>query len=115
MAGPATNLLALESMTEALPDLSSETIRPPKSVLGRSTREAMLSGAWYTGLGAIREVVAAIEAVTDRPPLVVGTGGGLGPWKAELPQEWRLVEDLVLSGICQLSGLILGEAASESS
>ncbi len=114
MAGPATNLLALESMTEALPDLSRESIRQPTSVLGRSTREAMLNGAWYTGLGAIREVVSAIEAISEIPPRVVGTGGGLGPWQDVLPREWCLVQDLVLNGICQIAGPLLSEATRES-
>ncbi|MDG2014458.1 MAG: type III pantothenate kinase [Pirellulaceae bacterium] len=99
MTGPATNLSALNLMTEALPDLSTEKLVRPASVLGRSTREAMLSGAWYNGLGAIREVVQEMQNLSQGEPRIVGTGGGLGPWRDVLPQDWVLVDDLVLRGI----------------
>ena len=99
MTGPATNLTALNLMTEALPDLSTEKLVRPKSVLGRSTREAMLNGAWYNGLGAIREVVKEMQDLSSGVAQVVGTGGGLGPWRDVLPEDWILVDDLVLRGI----------------
>lgn len=99
MAGPATNLLALSNMTAALPDLSREKLVQPPSVLGQSTREAMLSGAWHSGWGAIQQVVNEISQTTERPPVIVGTGGGLGPWQSVLPEDWIQVEDLVLDGI----------------
>lgn len=99
IAGPATNLLALTTMTAALPDLSKEKLVRPQSVIGRSTNDAMLSGAWYNGLGAIREVVAEMSRLADGVPTVVGTGGGLDPWRDALPGDWIRVRELVLDGI----------------
>jgi len=113
MAGPATNLLALTTMTAALPDLSAEKLLQPESVLGRSTREAMLSGAWFNGLGAIKQVVGAIEMLADCKPAVVGTGGGLGPWRDVLPADWVLVKELVLDGIFQVAVQLTQESANE--
>ncbi len=103
MAGPSTNLLALNSMTAALPDLSNAELLKPDGVLGQTTTQAMLSGAWYGGLGAIKEVVGAMQGLVDGDAVVIGTGGGLGPWRDVLPTEWKLVEDLVLDGIFQVA------------
>ncbi len=103
IAGPATNLKALDLMTEALPDLSGERLVRPANVIGRSTRDAMMSGAWFNGLGAIREVVSQISATLSQPPLVIGTGGGLGPWRKELPADWLIVDHLVIDGLFEVA------------
>ncbi len=99
IAGPTANLLALSQLTAALPDLSKSKIERPRSIIGKSTGEAMLSGAYYSGLGAIKQAVEEISQKICSTPLVVGTGGGLGPWRADLPAEWILVDNLVLDGI----------------
>ncbi len=103
MAGPQTNLRALSSMTSALPDLSGESIQRPRSMVGRSTRDALLSGAYLNGLGAIREVVARFTETLPCQPVVVGTGGGLGPWRDDLPDSWIVVENLVIEGLFQIA------------
>jgi type III pantothenate kinase len=103
LAGPATNLKALSSMTSALPDLSGEKLVRPGHVIGRSTRAAMLSGAYFAGLGSIREVVRQISASLPGTPVVVGTGGGLGPWREELPAEWTIVDHLVIDGLFEVA------------
>ena len=113
MAGPATNLLALNILTEALPNLVQERLIRPVNVLGRNTREAMLNGAWYNGVGAIKEAVSAIQASIKGTPVVVGTGGGLGPWRDVLPVEWVQVEDLVLEGVFQVAIELTRESANE--
>ena len=109
MAGPATNLLALSNMTAALPNLMNEPLSKPSSVLGQSTRDAMLSGAWHSGWGAIQQVVKEIAEMTERSPIIVGTGGGLGPWQAVLPDSWIRVEDLVLDGILTAASSFINE------
>jgi pantothenate kinase type III len=113
MAGPATNLMALRTMTEALPDLSAVPLLRPSSILGRNTREAMLSGAWYSGWGAIQEVVREMTRLMPGTPAVIGTGGGLGPWRQDLPAHWQLVDDLVLAGIFEVVSELAGEFANE--
>ncbi len=103
LAGPATNLRALGSMTTALPDLSAEPVVRPASVVARSTRDAMLGGAYLNGLGAIREVVSQFGATLESDPVVVGTGGGLGPWREDLPNAWIVVDNLVIDGLFQVA------------
>ena len=115
MAGPATSLRALRSMTEALPDLSSEKLVRPQSVPGRTTRQAMLNGAWYAGLGAIKEVVSAMQQTVGGTAGVVGTGGGLGPWRNDLPADWLMVDDLVLDGIYMVASERLQEESAHAS
>ena len=112
IAGPQTNLRALSDMTAALPDLSGEQIVQPPGVVGKSTRAAMLSGAWYNGLGALRETVAAICDAVDTTPVIVGTGGGMGPWRDQLPEAWILVKDLVLDGIALVATRMIHELRS---
>ncbi len=107
LAGPAASLLALSSLTAALPDLSHSKISRPTHVVGRSTQQAMLSGAYYAGLGAIKEVVSQMARSRARPTQVVGTGGGLGPWRDALPSEWMLVDNLVLNGIVMVAAKLL--------
>ena len=106
MAGPAANLLALSDLTSALPDFSQSVIQRPTSPIGRSTKQAMLSGAYYQGLGAIERVVNEMAATFPNPPTVIGTGGGLGPWRDALPQHWQVVDNLVLEGILQIASHI---------
>ncbi len=96
-------------MTEALPQLSHEKLEKPTSVLGRSTREAMLGGAWFNGLGAIRAVVDEMQTLCGTPPRIVGTGGGLGPWRDVLPSEWILADDLVLKGVFHVAVRLMQE------
>ncbi len=112
MAGPQTSLRALSDMTAALPDFSAERIELPQQVIGKSTRQAMLSGAYYVGLGALRETVSAIERSRETKPVVVGTGGGMGPWRDALPDDWLQVKDLVLDGISMVAARIIHEARS---
>ncbi|MGI9517147.1 MAG: type III pantothenate kinase [Pirellulaceae bacterium] len=112
IAGPRTNLRALSDMTAALPDLSLEQIERPQNVVGKSTRQAMLSGAYYNGLGALRETVAAIQKSTGSSPVVVGTGGGMGPWRDQFPADWILVKDLVLDGIAFVATRMIHEIRS---
>jgi type III pantothenate kinase len=110
LAGPKTSLRALASMTAALPDLSSERLARPAEVPGRSTRAAMLAGTWLSGLGAIRESVARLADCLDTVPLVVGTGGGLDPWRDDLPKHWKVVDNLVIDGLLMVARRALDNA-----
>lgn len=103
LAGPRTSLKALGLMTDALPDLSNDTLEKLSTFIGRSTREALLSGAWLAGLGAIREVVSRFKEQLHSDAVVVGTGGGLGPWKNELPDNWLIVDNLVIDGLFEVA------------
>jgi type III pantothenate kinase len=64
----------LHSRTALLPRIE---LREPRRAVGKSTREAMLSGAVIGYRGLIREIVARVseEAFPGRAPKVVATGG----------------------------------------
>ena len=62
----------LSKKTALLPQIQ---IKEPQNVIGKSTVEAMLSGAVYGYRGLIRGILQAIEQELGRNPLVVSTGG----------------------------------------
>jgi type III pantothenate kinase len=64
----------LHEKTALLPQVS---LREPKSAVGRSTRDAMLSGAVHGYRGLVREILARItdEEFSGQKPTVVATGG----------------------------------------
>jgi type III pantothenate kinase len=64
----------LHEKTALLPRV---TLREPKSAVGRTTREAMLSGAVHGYRGLVREILARItaEEFPKKKPTVVATGG----------------------------------------
>lgn len=64
----------LHEKTALLPNI---TLREPRSAVGRSTRDAMLSGAVHGYRGLVKEIAARIsaEAFPRKKPLLVATGG----------------------------------------
>jgi len=64
----------LHEQTALLPLI---TLREPKSAIGRSTREAMLSGAFHGYRGLIQGIVKNIqaEAFAKKRPFLLATGG----------------------------------------
>jgi type III pantothenate kinase len=64
----------LHEKTALLPKVS---LREPKSAVGRSTRDAMLSGAVHGYRGLVREILARItaEEFPRRKPFLIATGG----------------------------------------
>lgn len=64
----------LHEKTALLPKV---VLREPKSAVGRSTRDAMLSGAVHGYRGLVREILARIiaEKFPRTPPFLVATGG----------------------------------------
>ena len=71
----------LSAMTHYLHErtalLPSITLREPKSAIGRSTQEAMLSGAFHGYRGLIRGILDNIraEVFAKKRPFLVATGG----------------------------------------
>lgn len=64
----------LHEKTALLPRV---TLREPKSAVGRTTREAMLSGTVHGYRGLVREILARItaEEFPTKKPAIVATGG----------------------------------------
>jgi type III pantothenate kinase len=70
--GVATSVAALSARGAQLPRIELAT---PAHAIGRSTVEAMRSGAVYGFAGAVDRIVQEITAELDVTPVVAGTGG----------------------------------------
>jgi type III pantothenate kinase len=64
----------LHDRTALLPNIK---LREPSSAVGRSTRDAMLSGAVHGYRGLVKEILAQIrsEAFPQKRPCIIATGG----------------------------------------
>jgi type III pantothenate kinase len=64
----------LHDRTALLPNIK---LREPSSAVGRSTRDAMLSGAVHGYRGLVKEILAQIrsEAFPKKRPRIIATGG----------------------------------------
>src|SRR5205807_2610536 len=95
----------LEAMTDYLYQrtalLPKITLREPRSVLGKSTREAMLSGAVHGYRGLVREILREIRRDVFRGEKikVVATGGYAELIAAKLPELRNVQPDLTLEGL----------------
>jgi len=88
----------LHEKTALLPQV---TLKEPKSTVGRSTRDAMLSGAVHGYRGLIREILAQItaEKFRGKKPVVVATGGDAKLIAGKLPLFDKVDPLLTLRGI----------------
>lgn len=101
LAGPALQLAALHDATASLPNLGSANLEAP-AVVGRSTEEALASGAYWGGVGAINEIVHRIADGLNAAPELFITGGAAGAFAPQIALGGRpakLVPHLVLAGI----------------
>lgn len=102
VAGPTLTLSALHAGTASLPQLDAKVLASPPPVVGKSTVEAMASGAYWGAVGAIRELVKQLAHDCATPPQVFLTGGGadgFAPLIGLGDQPARHLPHLVLSGI----------------
>ncbi len=81
--GVSMSLTALHERTALLPVIEPPRERVP--AIGRDTRSALLSGAYYGFPGLIEGVLRALKREFDPPPVVVSTGGDTKLIEAELP------------------------------
>jgi type III pantothenate kinase len=88
----------LHEKTALLPQV---TLKEPKSAVGRSTRDAMLSGAVHGYRGLIREILAQItaEKFRGKKPVIVATGGDAKLIAGKLPLFDKVDPLLTLRGI----------------
>jgi type III pantothenate kinase len=101
-AGPVTALGALHAATASLPLLGPELLEHPPAVIGRSTDDAMASGAFWGAVGAANELIERIAASCDCPPNVFLTGGaahGIAPFIRLADHPARHLPNLILSSI----------------
>jgi type III pantothenate kinase len=102
LAGPMTALGALHTATSSLPLLGPEVFEAPPAAVGKSTDEAMASGAYWGAIGAARQLIERMAATCTAAPEVFLTGGaakGLAAHVGLGDRPARHLPQLVLSGI----------------
>lgn len=87
----------LYQKTALLPKLS---LREPRRAIGKSTIEAMETGAIIGYRGLVREILTAVRReMSGKPPVVVGTGPYAKLIAAKLPDIRCVDENLTLEGL----------------
>jgi len=108
----------LESMTSFLYQrtalLPKLTLREPRAAIGKTTRDAMMSGAIYGYRGLVREILARIsaESFAGKKVRVIATGGYAQLIAQRLPEIEAVHPGLTLEGL-RLIGNLNGQHNSE--
>ena len=95
----------LEAMTSYLYQrtalLPKVTLREPRRAIGKTTRDAMMSGAVFGYRGLVREIIERLSAENFRhtKPQVVATGGYAQLIAGKLPQIQAVHPNLTLEGL----------------
>lgn len=93
----------LASMTEGLARrtalLPHIELEEPKSAIGKSTEEAMLSGAVYGYRGLVREILQNLSKELPPNPVVIATGGDSELISRDLPEIQHVSRQLTLDGL----------------
>jgi len=102
--GPAARTAFLDRRTALLPKLS---LKEPRRAVGKSTIEAMLSGAVFGYRGLVREILARIRAEQFRRKkvYVVATGGYARLIAGRLPEIGVIRPHLTLEGLRLVANL----------
>jgi len=101
----------LNAMTEYLHDrtalLPLITLREPRVVVGRSTRDAMISGAVHGYRGLVQEILRQItrEAFPGKRPRVIATGGDAELIASGVPMFTDVDPVLTLKGLLVAASL----------
>lgn len=108
----------LESMTNFLYHrtalLPKLTLREPRSAIGKTTREAMMSGAVYGYRGLVREIIARLrsELFAGKKVRVIATGGYAQLIARRLPEIEAVHPGLTLEGLRLIGNLNFRQAHS---
>ena len=95
----------LEAMTSFLYDrtalLPKLSLREPVAAIGKTTRDAMMSGAVFGYRGLVREILVrvSLENFPRRKPRIVATGGYAQLIARELPEIDAVHPNLTLEGL----------------
>jgi len=101
----------LESMTNFLYQrtalLPKLNLREPRSAIGKTTRDAMMSGAIYGYRGLVREIIARIraESFPRQKVRVIATGGYAQLIARRLPEIETVHPGLTLEGLRLIANL----------
>ncbi|MDD5746654.1 MAG: type III pantothenate kinase [Candidatus Omnitrophica bacterium] len=94
--GFAMSLTALHEKTALLPLVA---MRSPRRLLGRDTKDSMVSGVFYGTAMLIDGLIGKFQREYKNSLLVIGTGGNVGYIKKLCLQITRFDQDLTLKGI----------------
>lgn len=86
----------LGKRTALLPDFE---LKEPESAIGKSTVEAMRSGAVHGYRGLVREIIARLREEMKGMPKIVATGGDAPLIAKGLPEIEIVAPDLTMEGI----------------
>lgn len=106
----------LEAMTSFLYDrtalLPKLTLREPARAIGKTTREAMMSGAIFGYRGLVREILIRVnlENFGRRKPRIIATGGYAQLIARELPEIDAVHPNLTLEGLRIVANRNVGTA-----
>ena len=95
----------LEAMTSFLYDrtalLPKLSLREPVAAIGKTTRNAMMSGAVFGYRGLVREILTrvSLENFSRRKPRIIATGGYAQLIARELPEIGAVHPNLTLEGL----------------
>jgi len=96
LPGLDLSLDALYEQTALLPKLS---LAPPREIIGRDTKNSILSGIVYGFAAAIDELVVKIKKEIGADAQVIGTGGDIQMLKRYSKGIRKIDADLTLKGI----------------
>lgn len=102
LAGSGLSLAALHRGTASLPRLEAGVMADAPPAVGKSTVEAMTSGAYWGAVGAVDELVRRIAAECPQRPSLFLTGGAAERFASHVHldgQPARHLPHLVLSGL----------------
>jgi type III pantothenate kinase len=92
--------VAMESLKNNTAKLMEVDIEIPPTYIGRTTRECIQSGLYYSQLGALKEIISGIrnEVFHNESFVVIGTGGFSQLYKDKSLFD-VILPDLVLQGL----------------
>ena len=107
----------LEAMTSFLYDrtalLPKLSLREPTAAIGKTTRDAMMSGAVFGYRGLVREILirVSLENFARRKPRIVATGGYAKLIARKLPEIEAVHPNLTLEGLRIIANRNVGKSA----
>lgn len=91
--------MSLEALSEKTALLPLVELGLPKNIIGRDTKNSILSGVVFGMAGAAKELVARIKRYLGKNALIIGTGGSIGLIKKYSGIKIKIDNGLTLKGI----------------
>lgn len=80
----------------------------PKHAIGKTTEEALLSGAVYGQRGMVSEILCRLRNEMSGKPTIIATGGGATFAAAGIPSIDAVDPDLTLEGVLRVAMRVFG-------